>query len=441
MARIFTKQEVNRMTSAEYMALYGNLKAGLTPEQEAFRNFVDGTAPTPEAEAPAPPQIGKRGPRDRQEVVETVGEPAAPGFDPSFDDVPATVPAPSVAAAVVESPVVPAAPVAVVSPAPVEVPAELPERIHRYQPVDENGKKIGGEQVFKYRTEAELIEQLTKSNIHVRVMAQKTREELLMNGTEVPAEATAAEPLVLRERLSAEDRAAWESKLEDPAEAAKARYVLDRDDDREVQNNLLRSNYENRVLLAIESFKNRNRDYAPTQDNAAKLIGYVERRGLDPTNPRNYQKAYDVLRENGVIQDASGNQVTETVLAPVPPTVREEKTVPAVAPAPATTRIGEPAVAAKQVVAQIPTGLSNADQLSEGDNAIPQAHWHTVRVYLKDGKGNPTRQYQEFHDLEAIERTDDKTLRRFIADQSPRGKAFRAAWDKAEAEKGKRWIR
>jgi len=426
----YTKAQVDSMTSEQYRETFNS-----DPE---FRTFIDGdySKGTTQEAAPAAPQIGKRGPRDRQEVGETVAE-VASGFDPSFDDSPDAPPAAAMVE-VVEPPAAPAAPAAVVEP---PAPVELPERIHEYVITDENGKQIGGKQVFKYRTDAELIAELTKSNINVRRMAQKLREEQLMNGTEVPAEATAAEPLVLRERLSDDDRTAWEAKLEDPAEAAKARYVLDRDDDRGFQNKLLTDNYQNRVLLAIESFKNRNREYVSTQDNAAKLIGYIERRGLDPTNPRNYQKAYDVLRENGVISDASGNQVTETVLAPVPPTVREEKTVPAVAPAPATTRIGEPAAAAKQTVAQIPTGLSNADQVSEGESTIPQAHWHTVRVWLKDGKGNPTKQYQEFHDLEAIERTDDKTLRRFIADQSPRGKAFRAAWDKAEAEKGKRWLR
>ena len=435
MAKQWTKNEINRMTSEEYMGWYGNLKAGLTPDQEAFRNFVDGTVSS-EATVPAPPQIGKRGPRDRAEVAEVA--PVAAGFDPSFDDEP-TPPAAPAAVAPSEPPVEPSAPAAVVPPAPVE----LPEQTYEYVITDDEGKQIGGKQVFKYRTQDELIEKLKTANIHVRRMAQKLREEQLMNGTEVPAEATAAQPLVLRERLSAEDRTAWEARLEDPSEAAKSRYVLDRDDDRAFQNKLLIDNYENRVLLAIESFKNRNRNYDSTQANATKLIGYLERRGLDPTNPKNYQNAYDALRENGIIADVSGNQAAETVLAPAPPTVREEKTVPvAQVPVPAATRISETAAPQKRSVAQIPTGLSNADQVSEGESAMPQTqHWHTVRVYLKDGKGNPTKQYQEFHDLDAIERTDDKMLKRFLSDQSPQGKAFRAAWDQAEAKNGKRYLR
>ena len=421
--KTWTKSEVNKMTSEQYKELYGNLAAGLTPDQEAFRNFVDGNTPTEVVEPGI--RMAQPSPRSRTEIAEVQA------FDPSFDEEPA---APVVE--VVNEPQIVEQPAAVVPPAPVlETPAELPEKTYEYVITDDNGKQIGGKQVFKYRTQDELIEKLRDSNVHVRRMAQKLREDQLMNGTEVPAEATAAEPLVLRQRLSAEERAAWEAKLEDPAEAAKAQYVLDRDDDRGVQNTLLTSNYENRVLLAIESFKNRNRDYVSSQDNAAKLIGYVERRGLDPTNPRNYQKAYDVLRENGIIADASGNQVAETVLAPAPPTVREEKTVPAAAPAPAATRISEPAVAAKRLAAQIPTGLSNVDQVSEGESTIPQPHWLTVRVYLKDGKGAPTNQFQEFHNLDAVLRLEGKSEKEFYNSQSPEAKERRAKYETALAEK------
>ena len=429
----WTKSEVNKMTSEQYLALYGvgtletgadgkNVVVGLTPDQEAFRNFVDGNTSTEVVEPGI--RMAQPSPRSRTEIAEVRA------FDPSFDEEPA---APAVE--VVNEPQTVEQPAAVVPAPVVETPAELPEQIYEYFITDDSGKQIGGKQVFKYRTQDELIEKLRDSNVHVRRMAQKLREDKLMNGTDVPEDATAAEPLVLRQRLSAEERAAWEAKLEDPAEAAKAQYVLDRDDDRGVQNTLLTSNYENRVLLSIESFKNRNRDYVLSQDSAAKLIGYVERRGLDPTNPRNYQKAYDALRENGIIADASGNQAAETVLAPAPPTVREEKTVLAAAPAPAATRISEPAVAAKRPVAQIPTGLSNADQVSEGESTIPQPHWLTVRVYLKDGKGAPTNQFQEFHNLDAVLRLEGKSEKEFYNSQSPEAKERRAKYETALAEK------
>jgi hypothetical protein len=428
----YTKAVVDAMTSEQYRENFNN-----DPE---FRTYIDGeySQTAPKEAVAAPPQVGKRGPRDRKEVAAVSASVPTPGFDPSFDDDPNGTPTPAAAAPVVEAP----APVveAPAAPAPVvEVPVELPERRHEYDIVDKKGRKIGGRQVFKHKTDAELIEQLTKSNINLRVMVQEIREKQLLEGTELPEQATAAQPLVLRPVLTAEERAATEAKLQDPAESARAQYVLDQDDNRRVQNDLLTSNFESRVLLALESFKNRNRDYVPTQDNAAKLVGFIERRGLDPTNAKNYQRAFDVLRENGSLDGASENQVTEPVLAPVPPTVREEKTAPvATVPVVEPTRISEITPPPAKVAAQVPTGLSNADQTSDIDNPLPQAPWLTIRVHLKDAKGQPTSQYQEFNNLDAIDHCDDKTLKHIIADQSPRGKALRAAWDNAEAEKQQR---
>jgi len=424
--KTWTKQDINRMTSEEYKQNYGDVRVGLTPEQEAFRTLVDGNdAPTETRPAPA---LKPSNPRGRAELAVEVPE-AVPQFDPSFDDSP-NPPAAAAAAVPVEAPVEEApAPAVVVPPAPVE----LPEQTYEYVITDDNGKQIGGKQVFKYRTQDELIEKLKTANIHVRRMAQKLREEKILNGTETPAEATAAQPLQLRQRLSAEERTAWQEKLQDPATAAQAQYMLDRDDDRGVQNDLLVSNYESRILLALESFKNRNRDYVGGDDTAAKLIGYIERRNLDPTDARNYQRAYDVLRESGIIV-TSGNQVTEPELATVPPTVREEKTVPNAAPVETPARISEVVPPQKRPVAQIPTGLSNADQVSDVDNPIAKPNWLTVRVYLKDGKGKPTSQFQEFHNLEAVLRLEGKAEKEFYNSQSPEAKARRAKYEQALLE-------
>ena len=173
----WTKSEVNKMTSEQYKELYGNLAAGLTPDQEAFRNFVDGNTPT-EAVEPGI-RMAQPSPRSRTEIAEVQA------FDPSFDeDVAPMAPIPVVG----EEPQIVEQPAAVVPPAPVvETPDELPEKTYEYVITDDNGKQIGGKQVFKYRTQDELIEKLRDSNIHVRRMAQKLREEKLLSGTEVPA--------------------------------------------------------------------------------------------------------------------------------------------------------------------------------------------------------------------------------------------------------------
>jgi hypothetical protein len=416
----YTKDQVNKMTSEQYRENFNS--------DPAFREFVD-TGMAVSTETRPAPALKPSNPRGRAELAVEMPE-AVPAFDPSFDEDPNPPAAPAVAVEVPVEPIVPV-PAVVVPPAPVE----LPEQTYEYFITDEANKPIGGKQVFKYRTQDELIEKLRDSNIHVRRMAQKLREEKLLNGTEVPAETTVAEPLSMRPVLSVEERTAWQEKLQDPATAAQAQYMLDRDDDRQVTNSQIQSNYETRVLLALESFKNRNRDYVPSQDNATKLIGYIERRGLDPTNARNYQKAFDVLRENGIITDASGNQVPEAALVSVPPTVREEKTVPNVAPVEATARISDPALPQKRPVAQIPSGLSNADQVSDVDNPIPQPNWLTVRVYLKDGKGKPTSQFQEFHNLEAVLRLEGKSEKEFYNSQTPEAKARREKYEAALLER------
>jgi hypothetical protein len=430
----YTKAVVDAMNSEQYLEKFNN-----DPE---FRLYIDGeySQAAPKEAVAAPPQIGKRGPRDRKEVA-TVVAPQTRGFDPSFDDDPNanTPPAAPAAPAAVVPVAVPVDPATVVPPAPVIAPVELPERRHEYDIVDKKGRKIGGRQVFKHKTDAELIEKLTQSNINLRVMVQEIREKQLLEGTELPEETTAAQPLVLRPVLTAEERAAAEAGLQDPAIAAKSQYILDQDDNRRVQNELLTSNFESRVLLALQSFTNRNRDYVPTQDNAAKLVGFMKRRGLDPTNAKNYQRAYDVLRENGSLDGASENQVIEPVLVSAPPIVREEKTAPvATVPVVEPARISEVTPPPAQPAAQVPTGLSNADSTSDIDNPALQAPWLTIRVHLKDAKGKPTSQYQEFTNLDAIDHCDDKTLKHFINDQSPKGKALRAAWDNAEAEKQQR---
>jgi hypothetical protein len=56
-------------------------------------------------------------------------------------------------------------------------------------------------------------------------------------------------------------------------------------------------------------------------------------------------------------------------------------------------------------------------------------------VYLKDGKGAPTNQFQEFHDLDAVTRLEGKSEREFYNSQSPEAKARRLKYDAALAEK------
>ena len=389
----YTKDQVNKMTSEEYKSNFNN--------DPAFREFVDTGMPEQPIARTAVP-TGTSTARDRAQLVARKAE---GGFDPSFDDLPAPA-----AVAVLEPPV------EVVAEPVVVPPAELPERIHEYQPRDKEGRAIGGIQRFKYRTESELIEKLTKAHSEASSKIRELVEEKVLSGTEAPTDTTVAGVLALRPVLTAEERADWETKLQDPETSARAQYVLDRDEDHQFSNSLVQRNFENSVLLALESFKNRNRDYVGSNDNAAKLIGYIERRGLDPADVRNYQKAYDVLRESGIITSAS-NQSRVPELAPVTPNVREEKTVPTTqAPTEATARISpEVPSQEKRPVAPISTGLSNTDSISEGETTAKSIlDAFEYRHIYKDGAGKPTGVVKTFKREEAYNNMPSEMHKHFL---------------------------
>ena len=388
----YTNDQVNKMTSEQY-------KDALINDPE-FRVFVDAGTEQPVARTAVP--TGTASARDRAQLSTRKAE---GGFDPSFDDLPN-----SPAVAVLEPPA------EVLAPAPVIVPVvELPEKVHEYQPTDKDGRPIGGLQRFKYRTSEELIDKLTQSNMHGRRKWQELSEEKILNSVEVPADATVQGELAMRPVLTAEERAAWEEKKQDIATAAQAQYMLDRNDDRQVTNNLVRQNFENSVLLALESFKNRNRDYVPSKDNAMKVVGYVSRRGLDPTDVRNYQKAYDVLRESGLI--TSANQLAVPELATEAPSMREEKTapntqVPVVEPA----RISDVTPPQeKRPVAQISSGLSSADSISEGETAAKSIlDAFDYRHIFKDGAGKPTGVVKTFQRDAAYQNMPSEMFKHYL---------------------------
>jgi hypothetical protein len=109
-------------------------------------------------------------------------------FDPSFDENPNDGPSSAAPAAGrargvrgrVEQPAQPAA-----APAQPAAPGEL--AIWRYQPKDEQGRPVGGEQIFKYDPSLpiddpkSLASQLTKSNMHATVALKAKRTQAVID--------------------------------------------------------------------------------------------------------------------------------------------------------------------------------------------------------------------------------------------------------------------
>src|SRR5271170_7719638 len=118
-----TRESVSRLTSEEYLAAHNDEVTG-----KAFAIKVNEVENAPRTASPARTNGRVRADEPSTAPAQTQS------FDPSFDgddEAPAPVAAPAAAA----------------QPAAAQPAAELPELIHRYQPVDRNGKKVGGEQV------------------------------------------------------------------------------------------------------------------------------------------------------------------------------------------------------------------------------------------------------------------------------------------------------
>jgi hypothetical protein len=382
----WTKDQVEKMPSDQYKVLFNS-----NPD---FRAAVDSFDSQPVARTAVPTGTATARGREQLHARQAEDPNFGKSFDPSFDEEPV---APVVEEAVAFTPTPAAAEVApVVAPvAPVvETPAELPELMHRYQPTDEAGRPVGGEQVFKYRTPEELIEKLTKAHSHATVAIRGARAKALISepaneeGTQFPQYTEFA-------TLSAAEKAEAEQDAMDPDKAPLARARLAES----ARNEALNRNQENLIQvqtkLAFSEFKADNPDYLRCNENAQAIIGYISSKNWDPTDKANIQRAYDILRNNGALfgKPAEANQ-PEAVLAPPVPTVREEKTAPnPQVPAQPQARISPEVTpqVKRPVAAPIPTGLSNIDSSSDGEPSSAQiANQLTYRKVYKDSAGKPT---------------------------------------------------
>jgi hypothetical protein len=318
----YTKQQIDKMASAEYAAHM---------QEPEFQEVVNGIKQldyhlhAPEEGAVKPPERAQ--------------EPAQ--FDPSWDESPtASAPAPAKAKA-------PAA------------DAELPELVHEYQPCL-NGKPVGGKQVFKYRTQDELIQKLTDAHKNATLELRRRKkdsalEELTTANIErkikPPAEPrvlTPAEQLELQhkcEKLRASGEHAAAAKLE-----LNAVLGIDVTDLAAQLRESQQEAYVSAVKGALAEFRASNPDYVQRwqcDENAQTLILYIQRRGLDETSAASYQEAFTAMREHLV-------EVAAPVSVPVP------TPAPQVEPAPV-----------RRTVA-LATGLTNADASDIGVSPVLQ---------------------------------------------------------------------
>jgi hypothetical protein len=243
-----TKASVAKLTSDAYLAAFNDEQTG-----KIFAQKINDLENAPKS-APTPRPNG-RVRADEPAVAPT------PGFDPSFDD----------------SPNPPAAqPATETQPAVAEPSIELPEKIHRYQPVDHNGRAVGGEQVFKYRTDAELIEKLTKAH-----SASSARIRELSRDRKLEEIATAGPT---------------EKNFVPSTEVPKTIEELSRELLEQRQQNFLLS-----VREALNNWQLGNPEWAEkyraNPENAKSLVLAISRAGDDPSDPASYQRAFVAMKD------------------------------------------------------------------------------------------------------------------------------------------------
>lgn len=295
----FDTTTFSNMTARQYDSLPSEVEKEFRqgPHKEAFIKKLDECS-----NAPAQP---------RAQSSQPAPTPGQTSFDPSFD----------------ESPDGPSAPAKAAAQSAVEVQAEPvvegEEKVHSYQPVDKDGRPVGGKQVFKYRTDAELIEKLTKAHSAASARIRTLSRDRLIE--EVQAVATKYE----------------EPKFLDPKDNPNAEAI----------NKLTTNAVKNATLSALNLFQQNHPEYHRNNENAAVLIQYISRSGSDPGDAQTWDTAFDWAVRKNLLELAP-------VVAAIPAPVVE-------APAPVRT------TPAARPVMRPSTGLSNIDASTPDAPAEP----------------------------------------------------------------------
>ena len=294
----------------------------------------------------------------------------------------ATVVAPSPVQIDPEGFELPPAPVA----APV-APVDVEQR-YEYQPVDKHGRKVGGLQCIKYKTQDELIKKLTDNHIEAirwgreehaaRVVGKPVEDD----GSDIPADAErgSVEFVELKAKpLTADERFAIIQDMQDPAkfEEGRARFFesefgVPPSKVRELLNTSQVTAKQAVVEASFAEFQRETPDFYPDVDNITKLTGWMAKHELLPT-VKNFKTAYAAMVKQDCLNIAP--VVQQVAAAAVPATEPEPKTT---APAVPETRISSDAPPVQAPRSQAPSGLNDRTSSSNGNRPAADANSLTL---------------------------------------------------------------
>jgi hypothetical protein len=364
MFETLTRQQLDAMTSEQYKENFQG------PNGEAFRARINEleNGPRPAATRPAGNVRGD----------DPTPTPGMTSFDPSFDNDPNDGPSSAAPAAApkargvrgrVERPAQPAAALADAPAQPAAAPAAGTLAIWRYQPKDEQGRPVGGEQVFKYDPSLpiddpkSLASQLTKSNMHATVALKAKRTQAVID--EVKKVETGYKPPVF--------------------------LTADQHPDFEALNEVTRNTIANGTQSAMNAFRMAHPEFVACEDNAIALVKWVEKSGRSPVDAQTWELAWAALKP----------YLAVPVAAPV-----VEVPAPAPAPVPAA---AAPVAATTRHALGAATGLSDADVFNVEPVAVA-SKVQGVKIVL-DGK-------PQVLDLRAWERMSSDVQKRILRSQS-----------------------
>ena len=250
---------------------------------------------------------------------------------------------------------------------PQEVIQELPELTYSYQPVDEEGRVIGGKQVIKYKTSEELTQKLVEQNtLLIRKLRKETRNNRLgISEKEQIADTVQRinDPVQFSPiELTEEQRFDISRRLLDPTTAIDATTELLESrlggsietfsktlSEVQLENLRLRARVESNAFMAD------NPAYFKCQENYEAITSWMIKNDLAPVR-ENFQLAYDTLKGLGVLIEGQSVQIQAQQESTVQPVVNQlEVTV-------------QPIVPVQEPVRHIPFSLNNENSSNVGQS-------------------------------------------------------------------------
>jgi hypothetical protein len=344
----------------------------------------------------------------------------------------------------------------------------LEEKRYEYQPTDADGRPIGNKQVLKYTTQDELVAKLQEQSIlQIRKLRELTKKNRLgiVDSEEIDPTAPRfqAPTQFAPGQLSREDRYKLAQDILDPETFDTAITTVfetvsgfKANELRSTLTELQQDNSNLKAQIEADKFLARNPEYVVVEDNQTAITNWMMRHNLAPV-AANFQKAYDTLSAAGVLI-TSLEVIPDPVYTPPVAFTPDPVIVPNEAPIEeeihireelpqenilplepiAPVQTPETPVAAKPVVARVPTGLNKGNSGSGGQSPVNPVDTIVYEYVQRDGNGRQIGEKKVYTGLRAIDAMPSEEYKRRLFQEkgfAAKVKALQDAADKRAFDK------